>query len=110
MELNTAFGLALKQLRKSKGKTQEDFSIISSRTYLSTLERGLKSPTIDKVDEISGLMGIQALTLLVATYLLKNQMPFTELVSVVQEELLTNGFNDQGVTVDSLAQEPPLSL
>lgn len=95
MELKTAFGLALKQLRKSKRKTQEDFSVISSRTYLSALERGLKSPTIDKVEEISGLMGIQPLTLLAATYLLKNEMPFTELARLVQEELLVNGFNEQ---------------
>ncbi len=49
MELKQAFGQALKQLRMSQGLTQEDFSDVSSRTYLSTLERGLKSPTIDKL-------------------------------------------------------------
>lgn len=109
MELKTAFGLALRQLRKSKGKTQEDFSVVSSRTYLSTLERGLKSPTIDKVDEISSLMGIQPLTLLAASYLLKNETSFTELVLMVQEELQANGLIDQVQIGAPLAKDPSLS-
>lgn len=69
MELNTAFGLALKQIRKRKGLTQEDFSSISSRTYLSTLERGMKTPTIEKLDQLAGVLSIHPLTLLAATYL-----------------------------------------
>ncbi len=41
MELKQAFSLALKRLRTRRGLTQEDFSFVSSRTYLSTMERGL---------------------------------------------------------------------
>lgn len=100
MELNVAFGLALKQLRKSNGKTQEDFAVVSSRTYLSTLERGKKSPTIDKVEDLSVLLGIQPLTLLTATYLLKNDMSLTEFFSLVRDELLANGFDEQGRIVE----------
>ena len=100
MELNVAFGLALKQLRKSNGKTQEDFAVVSSRTYLSTLERGKKSPTIDKVEDLSVLLGIQPLTLLTATYLLKNDMSLTELFSLVRDELSANWFDEQGRIVE----------
>ncbi|MCF0017451.1 helix-turn-helix domain-containing protein [Pseudomonas stutzeri] len=100
MELNVAFGLALKQLRKSNGKTQEDFAVVSSRTYLSTLERGKKSPTIDKVEDLSVLLGIQPLTLLTATYLLKNDMSLTELFSLVRDELSANRFDEQGRIVE----------
>ena len=71
MELKKAFGQALKQLRTSKGLTQEDFSDVSSRTYLSTLERGLKSPTIDKLDEIASAMSIHPATILIYSYLLQ---------------------------------------
>ena len=53
MELKQAFGAALKKLRSERKLSQEDFSDVSSRTYLSTLERGLKSPTIEKVDELA---------------------------------------------------------
>lgn len=72
MELNIAFGLALKQIRKSKNLTQEDFATVSSRTYLSTLERGLKSPTLEKIDQIAGTLGVHPLTILVATYVDKD--------------------------------------
>lgn len=72
MELNTAFALALKQVRNSKSLTQEDFSGVSSRTYLSTLERGLKSPTLEKIHQLAGVLGVHPLTILVATYACKD--------------------------------------
>lgn len=68
MEIKRAFGRALQTLRKIKGLTQEDFSEVSSRTYLSTLERGLKSPTLEKIDELAKAMKIHPLTLLSLTY------------------------------------------
>ena len=68
MEIKSAFGKALRQVRLNKGMSQESFSLISSRTYLSTLERGMKSPTLDKIDSISKAMGVHPLTLLILTY------------------------------------------
>jgi len=69
MKTRHAFGKSLKDLRKSKKVTQEDFSIVSSRTYVSTLERGQKSPTLDKVDELAKVLKIHPLSLLSLTYL-----------------------------------------
>ena len=69
MDIKQAFARALKQCRKAKGLTQEDFGIVSSRTYLSTLERGLKSPTLEKIDDIAHHLGINPLTILTLTYL-----------------------------------------
>lgn len=69
MELKKAFGAALKRARTVQLKTQEDFGIISSRTYLSALERGVYSPTIDKLDALSSVLGLHPLTLLGSTYL-----------------------------------------
>ena len=63
------FSSALKKARKSLGLSQEDFSYVSSRTYVSTLERGLKSPTLNKVDDYSETLGIHPLTLLALAYL-----------------------------------------
>ena len=40
MNLKQGFARALKQARKQKGLSQESFSDVSSRTYVSTLERG----------------------------------------------------------------------
>ncbi|WP_369302387.1 helix-turn-helix domain-containing protein [Pseudomonas sp. N2-5-1-1] len=88
MELKKAFGQALKQMRTHKGLTQEDFSNVSSRTYLSTLERGLKSPTIDKLGEIASVMEVHPVSILVHSYLLRDRsMTIEQLFERVQEEL-----------------------
>lgn len=69
MDIRQAFGHSLRVARKAKGLSQEDFSIASSRTYLSSLERGLKSPTMDKIISLAERMEIHPLTLMTLTYL-----------------------------------------
>ena len=88
MELNTAFGLALKLVRKQKGLTQEDFSNVSSRTYISSLERGTKGPTIEKLEQLAGVLGVHPSTLLIATYLQKDSAQGrSELIQRIVAEL-----------------------
>jgi transcriptional regulator with XRE-family HTH domain len=88
LELNIAFGLALKQIRSSKNLTQEDFATVSSRTYLSTLERGLKSPTLEKVDQLAGALNVHPLSILVATYVGKESHQDVEaLFQTIRDEL-----------------------
>ncbi|MBD9427635.1 helix-turn-helix transcriptional regulator [Pseudomonas sp. PDM15] len=72
MELNKAFGLALKQIRSQQGLTQEDFTSVSSRTYLSALERGLKGPTIQKLEQLAGVLNVHPATVLISAFLHKN--------------------------------------
>jgi hypothetical protein len=48
--------------------SQEAFSDVSSRTYMSTLERDLKSPTIHKLAELCEVMEVHPLTLLTLAY------------------------------------------
>lgn len=59
---------AMKAVRQICGLTQEDFGLVSSRTYLSGLERGLKSPTLGKLEQIASVMHVHPLTLLALTY------------------------------------------
>jgi CheY-like chemotaxis protein/DNA-binding XRE family transcriptional regulator len=54
-------------MRKARSLTQEDFALVSSRTHLSSLERGKKSPTLDKVAALAGILGVHPLTLLTLT-------------------------------------------
>lgn len=90
MELKQSFGAALKKLRSERKLSQEDFSDVSSRTYLSTLERGLKSPTIEKVDELASVLDVHPLTILVGCYLLQDQPTSLEkLFSRIRAELST---------------------
>jgi transcriptional regulator with XRE-family HTH domain len=88
MSIKKSFGVAIKLARNVKKITQEDFSEISSRTYISTLERGLYSPTVEKVDALAKVIGIHPLTLLTLTYLLDiNEKDPTSILNKVQDEL-----------------------
>lgn len=69
MELKKAFGATLKHARAVQDKTQEDFAVVSSRTYLSALERGIYSPTMEKLDALASVLGLHPVTLLASSYL-----------------------------------------
>lgn len=68
MKRQNQIGQAFKSVRLALGLTQEDFVQESGRTYISELERGLKNPTLQKVDELSSRMGIHPLTLIALSY------------------------------------------
>ncbi|MCP1623617.1 helix-turn-helix domain-containing protein [Pseudomonas nitroreducens] len=88
MEPKQAFGQALKALRTSKHLTQEDFSQVSSRTYLSTLERGLKSPTLEKVGSLAAVLDVHPMTLLAYTYLqLEREVDLEDLIARIRKDL-----------------------
>ena len=59
MTSKNSFPAALKMVRKARGLSQEAFSDVSSRTYMSSLERGLKSPTLSKVVKLCEVMDVQ---------------------------------------------------
>lgn len=63
-----SLGRALKTIRKARGLSQEAFSGVSSRTYLSSLERGVKNPTLLKINELCQVMRVHPLTLLALVY------------------------------------------
>lgn len=76
--MRSGFAKALRKARKARGLTQEDFSAVSSRTYLSTLERGQKSPTLDKIDALSQTIGIHFLSLLTLSCMYSGNMDDVE--------------------------------
>mgnify|MGYP002357139784 FL=1 len=78
---------ALKMVRKARGLSQEAFSDVSSRTYMSTLERDLKSPTISKLAELCEVMDVHPLTLMTLSYSNDNIVKANELLTQVREEL-----------------------
>lgn len=88
MELKEAFATALRTTRLRRGLTQEDFGIISSRTYLSTLERGLKNVTLEKASDLAHRMNVHPLTLLVESFLLLDpDTDFDSLVERIRREI-----------------------
>ncbi len=88
MEGKLAFGEALRRARKGKRLSQETFSEISSRTYLSTLERGLKSPTLEKIEAIASVLELHPLTLLTSYYLIRDTYAApADLLELIRSEL-----------------------
>ena len=78
-------------MRLRQRLTQEDFSIVSSRTYLSTLERGLRCPTIEKLDELAKRMEIHPLSLMVQAYLIQDpDINLDSLLNRIKQEVLVD--------------------
>ncbi|KIL06299.1 XRE family transcriptional regulator [Stutzerimonas stutzeri] len=78
---------ALKTIRKARGLSQEAFSDVSSRTYMSSLERSLKSPTLNKLAELCDVMEVHPLTLLTLAYAGNDAQQVDRLLVQVRQEL-----------------------
>lgn len=62
---NKAFGLVLRDLRKQKRLSQETlgFDASLSRYYISILEKGQGSPTLDTIETLRCVLGISLVDL-----------------------------------------------
>ena len=87
MAAKSSLAKALKTVRKARGLSQEAFSDVSSRTYLSSLERDLKSPTLNKLAELCEVMKIHPVTLLALAYSGNDSKKADQLLSQVRHEL-----------------------
>ncbi|WP_082112861.1 helix-turn-helix domain-containing protein [Pseudoxanthomonas suwonensis] len=88
MKAKSSLPAALKTIRKARGLSQEAFSDVSSRTYMSSLERGLKSPTLNKLEELCEVMGIHPLTLLTLAYAGSTRDRVDRLLAEVRQEII----------------------
>ena len=60
MPLNESFANVLRKLRTQKGLSQEELAFKANlhRTYISQLERGLKSPTLNTLSNLANVLGV----------------------------------------------------
>lgn len=98
---------ALRRIRKARGLSQEAFSDVSSRTYLSSLERGLKSPTLKKVEELCDVLNVHPLTLLTLAYADDIDHP-SAVIERVKDELFAIKNNLTEVKKQVKRKEPSL--
>src|SRR2546423_1065550 len=70
MQLSKLFAVALKHYREAVGLSQEDLAARAGldRTFVSQLERGLKSPTLTSVEKLAQCLGIEPDLLLMDAY------------------------------------------
>ncbi|ABE29364.1 transcriptional regulator, XRE family [Paraburkholderia xenovorans LB400] len=67
MSLRLGLARGLRAARKMRGISQDGLGV-SSRTYLSALELGKQTPTLDKLDEIARAIGVHPLSVLFYAY------------------------------------------
>lgn len=82
------FGAALRNIRIQKHLPQE--SLGPSQSFISSIERGIRSPTLQKVEQLAVLLEINPLTLLAFAYLEEDQT-VDDLLITVREELRSLG-------------------
>ncbi|MGL5964585.1 MAG: helix-turn-helix domain-containing protein [Cetobacterium sp.] len=61
MNIKIRFGIQLKKIRKKRNLTQEKLSELSNidRSYISDIERGIKSISIEKLDQLANALEIK---------------------------------------------------
>lgn len=87
MALKTSFASVLRALRHKRNISRRDFADTTSRTYLSKLELGKSSITLDKLDQISRRLDLSPLTLLMLTLSEDTGKPPSELLSKLKIEI-----------------------
>ncbi|MGH6647356.1 helix-turn-helix domain-containing protein [Aquabacterium sp.] len=87
MAAKNSLATAIRTVRKARGLSQEAFSDVSSRTYMSSLERDLKSPTLHKLTELCEVMEVHPLTLLTLAYAGDSAHKADQLLAQVRQEL-----------------------
>lgn len=72
MEINEAFGLRLRQLRKAKGWSLLELSVRAdvNHNYLSDIENGRRNPTLNVLHRLSLGFGISLSSLLLGIELM----------------------------------------
>lgn len=94
MAAKHSLATAIRTVRKARGLSQEAFSDVSSRTYMSSLERDLKSPTLNKLAELCEVMDVHPLTLLTLAYAGSDPTKIDRLLAQVRQELELLGKTD----------------
>ncbi len=66
--IRSSVGKGIRSARLARNLSQEEFDAVSGRTYISELERGTKTPTVTKVDQLAAMMRLHPLTVLTLGY------------------------------------------
>lgn len=85
-ELKRALGAALKSYRLNRNLSQETLG--ASQAYISDLERGRASASLDKIEKISSVLGVHPASVILAGYLsTENETSSEELLERIRSEL-----------------------
>jgi transcriptional regulator with XRE-family HTH domain len=74
--LGNSFGLVLRQLRQNRGLSQEQLGFESGyhRTYISLLERGQKSPSLQTIFKLAEVLKVEPSEIIERIQALQSQL------------------------------------
>lgn len=88
MYLKKAFGKIFARSRKRAGLVQEDFEPITSRSYISYIERGEVSITMDKLNALSEVIGMHPVSMIFQAYLeYDKDVSALDLMTMIMEDI-----------------------
>ncbi|MCV4275827.1 helix-turn-helix domain-containing protein [Pseudomonas capsici] len=87
MSLKIAVAAVLKAMRKIRRLSQKDLAEVSSRTYVSKLERGQSSPTLEMMATLSAPLGLTPLGLVAVTLAAETGRSIKSLIEDVELEV-----------------------
>ena len=87
MALKSSFAVVLRALRSKRNISQREFADTTSRTYLSKLESGKSSVTLDKLEQLSERLELSPLALLALTVSEETGEPAATLVTKLGDEI-----------------------
>ncbi|WP_090175917.1 helix-turn-helix domain-containing protein [Pseudomonas arsenicoxydans] len=91
LELKRAIGTCVKAYRLKKNIPQE--SLGPSQPYISNLEAGRGSASIDKIEQMADILGIHPMSIIFAGYLTSNEdVTKEDLFDRIRKELAEIGF------------------
>ena len=88
MTLKNAIAAVLKAIRKARGLSQNNLAEVSSRTYVSKLERGQSSPTLEMMSTLSSPLGLSPLALVTLTLATETRESIRSLIKTAESELI----------------------
>jgi transcriptional regulator with XRE-family HTH domain len=87
MASKQALGRAVRAARKSAGLSQDDLTLVTARSFISAIERGAKSPTVDKLSEICSVLGFSPAAVLGAASIIERGSKSAEGATALSEQI-----------------------
>lgn len=91
MSLRSAYGSALKFLRTRQDSSQDALGKAVDRSYISRLEAGENSVTIDVSHDIASVLGVDPLSLMVLTYAAQRRQTPQQILDHLAGDLASAG-------------------
>jgi len=97
MPLRQAFAHALRFARGRLGLSQLDVAKGVDASYVSRLESGKSSVTVDASDRLAQVLGLHPATLLALTYAARENITPRQLLRRIEDDLLSHEFIDEEI-------------